>query len=246
MTTATASRLGPADTIAAAKIATCLRVFFEPGDVVELRAVEVRRKQHERPHVESGFFDYDHFEQMASLALEVERYAVGVYYTLNPLVPEIIYRRFNRIDWAETGKLANDQHVRRRRWLLIDADPVRIAGIPSTDEEKAESSRVVQAVRSYLTDEEWPKPIVADSANGYHLLYPIDLPADDGGLVERLLNKLADQFDTDAVKIDRTVHNPARITKLYGTVGRKGDDVPGHGRPHRRSSILVIPEGVEE
>ncbi len=226
-----ANGVGKPGVISAARIAGWLRVLFEPGDVVELRAVDVRRRTQERPHIESGYFDYDHFDLMAQTALEIERYAVGVYYTLNPLLPDIICRRCNRVDWAETGKLTNDQHVRRRRWLLIDADPKRIAGIPSTDAEKAEAWKVAQRVREHLTDEEWPKPIVADSANGYHLLYPGDLPADDVGLVERFLNRLADQFDTDAVKIDRTVYNPSRITKLYGTVGRKGDDVPGAAAP---------------
>ena len=50
-----------------------------------------------------------------------------------------------------------------------------------------------------------------------------DLPADDGGIVERILKALASRFDTDAVTIDTAVFNPSRITKVYGTVAKKGD-----------------------
>jgi hypothetical protein len=37
---------------------------------------------------------------------------------------------------------------------------------------------------------------------------------------------LASVFNTDRVKVDTSVHNPARIWKLYGTTARKGDEVP--------------------
>src|SRR5262249_285846 len=70
--------------ITPAVIAQWLRVFFGPGDVVELRALHVER----RPgwsQTESGYYDYDHLEDMARTALDLERHAVGVYYTLNPL-----------------------------------------------------------------------------------------------------------------------------------------------------------------
>ena len=39
------------------------------------------------------------------------------------------------------------------------------------------------------------------SGNGVHLFYRIDLPADDGGLVERALQTLAARFNGDGVKI---------------------------------------------
>jgi hypothetical protein len=78
-----------------------------------------------------------------------------------------------------------------------------------------------------------------DSGNGYYLLYRIDLPADDGGLVKRVLLALAQRFDTDAVKIDPAVFNPARICKVPGTWARKGDNTPE--RPHRESRLLEVP-----
>ena len=82
--------------------------------------------------------------------------------------------------------------------------------------------------------------MLADSGNGGHLLYRIDLPAADGGLVGRVLRGLAFLFEDERVILDQTVANPARIWKLYGTVARKGDDLPE--RPHRLARLLEAPE----
>src|SRR5262249_26058219 len=139
------------------------------------------------------------------IALELEPYASAIYFTMNPLVPGILARRANRTDWSDTGTLSGDTHVLKRRWLLIDADPVRIGGVSSTDDEKARSKEVLRAVRAYLMAAGWPAPIMADSGNGYHALFPVDLPADDGGLVKRQLAALAERFDTADVKVDQTV-----------------------------------------
>ena len=131
----------------------------------------------------------------------------------------------------------------KRRWLLIDADPVRISGMSSTDAEREKAREVVDRVRKELTTNGWPVPVVADSGNGYHLLYRIDLPADDQGLVKRVLTALAARFDTEQVKIDQKVYNPGRIVKLYGTLARKGSNVPQ--RPHRTSQVLDVPIKIE-
>jgi hypothetical protein len=221
-----------------ARVAAWLGHLLEPAQVTELRALKVRRRG-ERQHTVSGFFDYDHLEDMAAAALEVSPHARGVYFVLNPLKPDILARRCNRTDWAEEGELAADRDVARRRWLLIDADPVRDSGVSATAAEKGEALRVIRAVRDHLRGRGWPAPVLADSGNGYHLLYRLDLPADDGGLVKRILHALAARFDTPAVKVDQTVFNPARVCKLPGTWARKGDSTPD--RPHRRSCLLEVP-----
>src|SRR2546423_716170 len=76
---------------------------------------------------------------------------------------------------------------------------------------------------------------LADSGNGYHLLPLVDLPNDDTSkeLVKQLLTALGNRFNNGTVKIDAAVFNAARITKLYGTIARKGDST--EDRPHRRS-----------
>src|SRR5205085_7089079 len=95
-------------------------------------------------------------------------------------------------------------------------------------------------VQEHLVGLGWPMPILADSGNGFHLLYRVDLPADDNGLVKAVLEALGDRFDTPAVTVDRKVFNPARIVKLYGTLARKGDHI--EDRPHRWASLLETPD----
>jgi hypothetical protein len=221
-----------------AETAAWLRVLIAPDQIVELRALGVQRGR-ERPHTCSGFYDAQHLDAMAEAAVNISEIARGVYFTLNPLRPDILARRANRIDRAEEGALSKDVDVIRRRWLLIDADPVRDPHISSTDVEKLAALERVRAIRADLAAEGWPAPILADSSNGHHLLYRVDLPADDGGLVERCLKALAAKYDTSAVHIDQKVYNAARICKLYGTVSRKGDSV--RDRPHRRAKLLEIP-----
>ena len=92
------------------------------------------------------------------------------------------------------------------------------------------------AVRGDLEGRGWPAPLLCDSGNGYHLLYRIDLPSEDGGLLRRVLRTLAGRFDDQDVEIDTSVFNPARLTRVYGTWSRKGVSTPD--RPHRPTAIL--------
>ena len=222
---------------AAQRLVDIYKLLIAPDQLVELRALDVRRGG--RPHTEAGFFDADHMLDMATTALQVSRVAKGVYFTLNPLNPDLLARRSNKIGWAGEGELAKDKDVLARRWLLVDADPVRDPLISATDAEKAAALETIRAVQGLLRSRAWPEPILADSGNGYHLLYRVDLPADDGGMVARILNALADKFDNERVKIDRSVFNPGRICKLPGTWARKGDHTPT--RPHRQAQILEAP-----
>jgi hypothetical protein len=234
----TAAEPTPAERIAAA-----LALFIGPDDVTELRALHVTQR-YGRPATVAGFFDDAHLAEMAAAALELTEKARGVYFTMNPLKREILARAANRIKLAEQGDSASDAHVARRRWLLLDIDPQRVAGISATDAEKAAARQVADAIRQYLDAAGWPAPILADSGNGWHLFYRIDLPADDGGIVARCLAALAQRFDTDAAKVDTTVHNPARIVKVPFTLARKGDGTDD--RPHRRGGIVEMPTGEGE
>lgn len=77
-------------------------------------------------------------------------------------------------------------------------------------------------MREHLRGREWPEPILTDSGNGFHLLYRIELPADDGSMVQQMLRALAARFDSDHVSIDQTVFNPSRICKCLAHGVAKG------------------------
>jgi hypothetical protein len=224
------------------EIRRTLGVLFKPGQVVEVRALDVTTPQYKNPHTVSGYFD--DFETCAQEAERVAPFAKGVYVVLNSCNPALLARSFNRLKpLSKSDPTTGDTDITGRRWMLIDCDPVRPAGISASDEEKDHACEIAQAIRENLRSLDWPEPIFADSGNGYHLLYPVDLPAGDGELIKKSLQALADFWNDEQVKIDQSVFNPARISKLYGTAARKGDNMPG--RPHRLAHIIDIPEHLE-
>lgn len=169
--------------------------------------------------------------------------ATGVlanYYTsLNPLTPARLQGRpLNRIE-AGVKVTATDADMLWRRWFLIDVDPVRPAGLASTDAELAQSRICRDAVVAWLYSQGWPEPALAMSGNGHHALFPIDMAADavSGIRLKRVLTALARQFSTAQVQVDTSVHNPSRISKIYGTRARKG--IATADRPHRLSDLEV-------
>ena len=137
------------------------------------------------------------------------------------------------------------QKITRRKWLLVDIDSVRGSGTNSTDLGLSLVAVVAQNILEYLRTAGWKAPIVALSGNGIHLLYRVDLPADEAStdLVRKCLRALAERFRTDNVAIDRQVFDLPRLTRMYGTVNRKGPSTPE--RPQRRSRLLFVPESIE-
>lgn len=161
----------------------------------------------------------------------------GIYCTLNPVNPALLGRANNRLK-AHASRTKDDE-ITTVRHLLIDADPKRPADISSTDTEKAAAFDLLRRIQTDLRNSGWEEPLFADSGNGWHLIYRID--ENCGPLVPALLKSLAHDYSNEQVEIDTAVGNPARLTKVYGTMTRKGDST--EERPHRRASILHLPEG---
>lgn len=227
-----------------------LELLFEPGDVFEVRAPNCRDRPDARyGYTCCGYFTHESIELAAKQIAELDRanVAPGIYVTLNPVAPALLARSVNRIK-TKARETTQDKDVVRRHWLLIDADPVRPAGISSTDAELALAGERVQAIAAHLSAAGWPAPIIVMSGNGHHLLYRVDLPVDDEDLVKRVLEAIAERFDDGAVSVDRSVHNPARIVKIVGTVSRKGDELRGlaglDDRPHRRAELFDVPDSL--
>lgn len=191
--------------------------------------------------VHVGYFDNE--EVLYAAIQPYDGKAQGIYFTLNPVQPELFERAPNRI--IRSSKAATDKDIVRREQLLVDFDPVRQPGVSATDAEKETAFKKANSMKQWLAEQGWPAVVEADSGNGIHLLYRIDLPNDEPShkIVRDVLKALASKFDDEAVKIDKGVHNAARITKLYGTLACKGPNTPD--RPHRRSSILSIPPDIK-
>ncbi|MFN0017721.1 MAG: hypothetical protein ACKVP0_05630 [Pirellulaceae bacterium] len=187
----------------------------------------------------SGYFDSDHHAELIAELRRVQN-ASAAYFIFNELKPELLARRCNRAEIiGDRTPVTGDKDILRRRFLPVDVDSVRPAGVSATDAERTAAYEMVIDIDAHLWEKGYPPGIIADSSNGAHLLIPLDLPANDHGFVKRLLTELAARFNTDKATVDTSVHNASRIWKLYGCESRKGDNCPALGRVWRLSKILT-------
>ena len=222
------------------------RIFFKEEDheVVEIRAYGLKKSN---PAWEGwaggagivyGYFDNPEDFGRAAEALEKAK-APGIYFTLNPVNPDLLARAANRLKAADMKtSTTSDKDIRCIRWLPIDLDPIRPAGISSTATELKKALSLRNKIWKYMKAEGWEECVPACSGNGAHLAYQLpDLEntPENVQLIRECLAGLAAKFSTAAVEVDEKVYNPARIWKLYGTTARKGDHTKS--RPHRKSYI---------
>ena len=222
------------------EITHALRLWFQAGDVFEVRVLDAVSADYRREHIESGYFDYEHISAVPEALKRLLSFR-GVYVTVNPVNPDLLARAVNRLRPAGRNPTTADTDIVRRRWLLIDCDPRRASGVSSSNAEHESALAKAREIRNGLSSLGWADPIMTDSGNGAQLMYRIDLPADDGELVRRVIGEIA-KASSEQVAIDTSVHNPARIWRLPGTMNCKGDSIPE--RPHRMARILDEPQDI--
>ena len=222
------------------EIIHALRLWFQAGDVFEVRVLDAVSADYRREHIESGYFDYEHISAVPEALKRLLSFR-GVYVTVNPVNPDLLARAVNRLRPAGRNPTTADTDIVRRRWLLIDCDPRRASGVSSSNAEHESALAKAREIRDGLSSLGWPDPIMTDSGNGAQLMYRIELPADDGELVRRVIGEIA-KASSEQVAIDTSVHNPARIWRLPGTMNCKGDSIPE--RPHRMARILDKPQDI--
>ena len=216
-----------------------LSVFFRPGDVQEVRCLSKKKTVQGKPLVQAGYFkDFKKLKEVIDITDKTGEQQ-GIYFVLNQINPALYARKAETISSPrEPIETTKDEDILRRHWLPIDFDPIKPSGISSSDEEHEAALTNAKKCRDWLRERKWPDPIYADSGNGAHLNYPIDLPNDPKAMetVTLVLNALAEQFSDDKVTVDKKNFNASRIWKAYGTMARKGENLPE--RPWRRSAIL--------
>ena len=149
----------------AQEIRRCLGLLAPEG-VFEVRAPKARMNGY-RTSTAAGYFD-GHDDTAVALIGSLSGKAPGVYLTLNPVNPALLARAANRLN-ASAEQITSDADILSRRWLLLDLDPVRPAGISASDPECEDAYTLAETVRAWLTSQGWPDPILADSGNGMHL-----------------------------------------------------------------------------
>ena len=211
-----------------------LKIFKQKDDVIELRVIDKGKTY-------SGYFtDVD----KAIKNIKQFNGKLNIYFVLNK-IKKSCYSRINKDVMMSKVQSTSDNDIENREWLLIDLDPKRESGISSNDKEKKLAFELAEKVYLFLKEKGFKDPIICDSGNGYHLLYKINMPIDEEHnlLIKEFLNTLGLLFSNENVEIDLKVFNPARITKLYGSIAVKGANTTE--RPHRTSKLYHKPTIIQ-
>ena len=177
-----------------------------------------------------GFFD----DEDAFLRECVRGNEAGnVYVGIQPRPARLLIQARNTLKSLRTGASAKDVEVVTA--TVVDLDPVRPRDTASSNAELEEALATAARVADWCVTEGLQRPQVMMSGNGAQLWFALPpMP-----VTPVLLAGLKDfeaairaRFQIPTVHID-SIHDPARIIKVMGTVSRKGEGRPD--RPHRLS-----------
>jgi DNA primase len=148
------------------------------------------------------------------------------------------YTVMNPIKLTFTGYAAKDDDIAYRDLLLVDIDRAVKKTEPASDAEIECARLTANELQAYLSSCGFPTPFRVMSGNGHHLYYVLqDVPntPEATSTVHQVLQNLAARFDNANVKIDTSVFNASRITKVPGTIMRKGAE--SLLRPYRMAVV---------
>ena len=211
-------------------------VLKRDSPLVEVRVLGAGKKTY------SGYF-----ADVETLIAAIRQYdGQGIYATINA-VKQSCWGRSQTNQMLQSPKsTTSDTDIDYRSTLLIDIDPVRPSDTNASDDEVRGAYILSARVYRFLERQGFEKPVVAFSANGYHLLYKIHLAntVENANLVRDFLLALDMLFSNEIATIDTSVFNASRIAKLIGTTSNKGVNTPE--RPQRISQFVSIPSEYRE
>ena len=169
------------------------------------------------------------------------------------------YQLVNHVRENFVGRSVCDSGIETIDKIFIDVDRAKngrtscsdraeVKPRPASQRELDESRRVIDSMCNWLTARNWPDPYLALSGNGYHAYFLTDLDALESNrentfLRRVLLQALARKFDSAHSQIDRSVYNAARVTKIIGSLARKGQC--SEGRPYRTVELISSPPIID-
>jgi len=214
-------------------------VFHSDNPLTEIRLLGTVNS---RKRTASGYFTDC---ETALRAIQEYPEELGVYAPINEIKQSCYGKSQHDVIIDSPASTTSGNDIEGRRWILLDFDPKRAADTNATDIEKNEARKTMVAVGSFLRDQGFTAPVVADSANGYHLLYRISLAnsTKTDELVKNILTVLDMNYSNEFVDIDLQVSDPNRIAKVYGTKTIKGADTGE--RPRRESKFIKVPDEIE-
>lgn len=220
------------------EIKKAVGILKPDGQIFEVRIIHGKK-------VSSGYFK--DAEKLLLQLSKTDLKNANVYITLHRVhegcSARMQWERFLESD-GKTIPTTSDSDITAYSYIPIDLDPVRPAGISSSEEELQAADELRYQIAAYMKDQGFNKSIQAFSGNGYHLLYEFNEPKSKKatGFVQGCLNRLDELFSNNRCKVDTGNFNPSRVFKLYGTLAQKGRNTKD--RPHRISKILEV-EGLE-
>jgi hypothetical protein len=198
-----------------------------------------------------GRFSYSgYFKSFDNLCKQLEPYTnmddEQIYFILNSIDKDC-YARPQCEKFVKSPKATTtDSDIIRRKYLLLDFDPIRKSQTNSSDAQFELAHKKAQDVYRFLIREHgFTDSIICISGNGWHVLVPVDLPCDEetNKIVKNFYTYMGSIFSDNEVEFDEKVYTNARLTKLYSTWAKKGANLPTN--PWRQSKIVYIPKELK-
>lgn len=197
-----------------------------------------------------GRFSYSgYFRNFENLISRIEPYTnmddEQIYFILNSIDKDC-YARPQCEKFVKSPKVTTtDSDIIRRKFLLLDFDPIRKSQTNSSDAQFELAHKKAQDVFRFLREKGWSEPIICVSGNGWHILVSVDLPCnkETDKIIKDFYTYMGSVFTDDKVEFDEKVYTNARLTKLYSTWAKKGANVPSN--PWRQSKIVYIPKDLK-
>lgn len=198
-----------------------------------------------------GRFSYSgYFRNFENLISQIEPYTnmddEQIYFILNSIDKDC-YARPQCEKFVKSPKTTTtDSDIIRKKFLLLDFDPIRKSQTNSSDAQFELAHKKAQDVYRFLIREHgFTDSIICISGNGWHILVPVDLPCDEetNKIVKNFYTYMGSIFSDNEVEFDEKVYTNARLTKLYSTWAKKGANLPSN--PWRQSKIVYIPKELK-
>ncbi len=201
-----------------------LGMLLKPGEVIELRLVEIRR-DNDATHVRypaNGYFDNP--IKLAETVAYCDGKADMIGFTVNPVRPELL-------------RAANNKVRRPAGWTAAERDVLRRATLPiSFDSNVQDAIDRACACHEFLSAQGWPDPVLARNCNQAQLLYAVDLPnsSESTELTKRVLDVINIRFCDELVQLDPCSSQAALLCPVYGALSSREDG--------KRSAIWHLPD----
>lgn len=212
------------------------QVFVGDGNFTEVRIL--------------GRFQYSgYFRSLDNLIKAIEPYSnmedEQIYFVLNK-IDDSCYGRQQSEKIVKSPKITtNDNDIVHRYWVLCDFDPIRKSGTNSTDAQLELAHKKAQDVFRFLRECGFAEPVICKSGNGWHNLYRIDCPVNEEAteIIKGFFKYMGQKFTDENVEFDEKNFNNARLCKLYGTMAKKGANLPD--MPWRMAEIIYVPKEIK-